>query len=420
MSMTIAEKILARASGKEEVTPGEFITAKIDLAMTHIATAAVAAAYMGFPKRFKKVWDPEKIVMLEDHYVPAPNVQWATIHTMIRKFAKDYGIKYFYDVKAGICHQVLPERGHVRPGMLIVGTDSHTTTYGAFNAASAGIGNTDMTVVFSKGELWFQVPQSIGFNIEGKLEDRLMSKDIILYIAGKYGADVATYKSIEYTGKVMDDMTMASRMTMSNMGLEIGGKFAFGPPDNKITDFLKGRTNEPLNLVFPDEDAKYETVYDIDVTDMEPQVACPHTVDNVKPISEIEGTKVDQAFIGSCTNGRLEDLRIAAEILDGKKIHKDCRMIVIPASWEVYKDAMKEGILEKLIDAEAMICNCSCGPCFGAHMGLLAPKENCISSSNRNFRGRMGSDASGIYLASPATVAASAINGVITDPRKVE
>ena len=418
--MTIAEKILARAAGKEEVTPGEYLIAKIDLLMAHIAAARIVARFMGFPAKVRKVFDREKVVVLEDHFVPAPTVFAANAQKMIREWAFKQDLKYFYDIKAGICHQILPEKGHVRPGMLIVGTDSHTTTYGAYNAASTGIGDTDGTVAAALGELWFKVPETIRFVLDGKLPKYVMSKDIILKIAGDYKADVATYKSIEFIGKTADDMSISSRATLSNFSMELGAKFAFTPPDNKIIDFLKGRTEPPVtsnDLVLPDDNAKIEKTYDLDVSALEPQVACPHTIDNVKPVSELGDVVVHQAFVGSCTNGRLEDLKIAAEILKGRTVNKKTRLLIIPATQEIYKDAIKEGVIETLIDAEAIICNPNCGPCFGAHMGMLAPKENCISASNRNFKGRMGSESAGIYLASPAVVAASAITGVITDPR---
>jgi 3-isopropylmalate/(R)-2-methylmalate dehydratase large subunit len=419
MGQTIAEKIL-EAHCDEEVAPGKFVNARIDLAMGHIALARVAANFMGFPKEKRKVWDPSKIVVLEDHYSPPPTERWAMIHRMIRNFCREQEIKNFYDIKAGICHQVLPEKGHILPGMLVVGTDSHTTTYGALNAAGTGIGYTEMTWVLVKGELWFRVPETIKFEVEGELQPMVSSKDLILYIAGKFGADVARYKAVEYDGECIEKMSLASRMVISNMSLEIGAKFAFTQPDGKIHEFLKGRTDKEVQLVLPDEDAKYEKIYEVDASGIEPQVACPHTVDNVRPVVEVEGKEIHQAFLGSCTNGRLEDLKVAADILDGKKVHPDCRMIVIPASWEVYKEALHQGYIEMLIDAEAIICNSNCGPCFGSHMGMLSSGERCISSGNRNFRGRMGSERAEIYLASPATVAASALNGKITDPRRVE
>jgi 3-isopropylmalate/(R)-2-methylmalate dehydratase large subunit len=416
---TIAEKILAAHSLSDiDISPGNIINAKIDLILSHFGTARVVLDYGRIrPSKLRKIFDPSKIVVILDHYAPAPNEKMASAHDLIRKFVKKQEIENFYDIREGICHQVLPEKGHVRPGMLIVGGDSHTTTYGAFNAASCGIGNTDLFHAFVKGELWFKVPPTIQFNITGKLPNNTMSKDIILKIAGDYSAEVARYKAIEFSGETMENLSIASRMTMSNFSLELGAKFAFGVPDQKVVDWLKNRTHEPFELVKPDADAVYEVQYEMNVDELEPQIACPHTVDNVQPISKVGHIKIHQAFIGSCTNGRLEDLEIAAKILEGKKIHEDVRMIVTPASQEIWLKAAKSGIAETLINAGAIITNPNCGACFGGHQGLLASGERCISSSNRNFKGRMGSPAAEIYLASPATVAASAIKGELTDPR---
>ncbi|NHI94628.1 MAG: 3-isopropylmalate dehydratase large subunit [Candidatus Lokiarchaeota archaeon] len=420
---TIAEKILGAHAlpSKKDVKPGDFINAKIDLIMSHIGTAKVALDFGKIrPAKSRKVFDPNKIAVIFDHYVPAPSEKWAFAHDVIRKFVKKQGIKNFFDVKAGICHQVLPEKGLVRPGMLVVGGDSHTTTYGALNCASCGLGNTDLFYAYVKGELWFRVPESIKFNINGKLPHNVMSKDIIIKIAGDHTAEVATYKSIEFVGKAMEDLSIASRITMSNFALELGAKFAFGVPDQKVVDWVKQRSSEPFELVKPDADAVYQETYDYEVSDLEPHVSYPHTIDNVKTITEAvaDNVTINQAFLGSCTNGRFEDLEIAAKIVEGKKIHEDVRMIVTPASQEVWLQAAKSGVSEILINAGAIICNPNCGACFGAHQGMLASGERCISSSNRNFQGRMGSEGAEVYLASPATVAASAIKGVIADPRE--
>jgi len=416
---TIAEKILASHSlSDSDIIPGTIINAKIDLILSHFGTARVVLDYRKIkPSKLRKVFDPSKIVVILDHYSPAPSERIAAVHDIIRKFVKSQGIKFFYDIKEGICHQVLPEKGHVRPGMLIIGGDSHTTTHGAFNAAACGIGNTDLFHAFVTGQMWFKVPETIKFNIQGNLPYNTTSKDIIIKIAGDYSAEVARYKAIEFSGKTMEDLSIASRMTMSNFSLELGAKFAFGVPDQKVVDWVQERTTEPFNLIKPDLDAVYEKAFNLNIDDLEPQVSCPHTVDNVKPISEVIGTKINQAFLGSCTNGRYEDLEIAAKILDGKKIHKDVRLIVTPASQEVWLKVAKSGVAETLINAGAIITNPNCGACFGGHQGLLAPGERCISSSNRNFKGRMGSLAAELYLGSPATVAASAIQGEITDPR---
>lgn len=416
---TIAEKILsAHSLSGNDVEPGDIINAKIDLIMSHFGTAKVSLDFNKIrPSKKRKVFDPDKIVILFDHYNPAPTERWATVHQMIRKFVKEQGIGSFYDIKEGICHQVLPEKGHIKPGMLIVGGDSHTTTYGAFNAAGCGVGNTDLFYAYVKGELWFKVPHTIKFNISGKLPYNVMSKDIIIKLAGDNTAEVASYKSIEFSGETMEELSIASRMTMSNFALELGAKFAFGVPDQKVIDWVKKRTTSPLKLVKPDTDAIYEKVYEREVNDLEPQISCPHTIDNVKPVSDVIGIKINQAFLGSCTNGRYEDLEVAASILNGKKIHKDVRMIVTPASKEIWLKTAKSGIFETLINAGAVITNPSCGACFGGQGGILAPGEICISSSNRNFQGRMGSNNSEVYLGSPATVAASALKGEITDPR---
>jgi 3-isopropylmalate/(R)-2-methylmalate dehydratase large subunit len=415
--MTLAEKILARASGNKEVAAGDYVTAKIDVAMAHEGAAWVIDELM--KAGIDRVWDPERIVILFDHWAPAPTELTAEMHKKIREFVKRHKIKHFYDIKAGICHQVMPEMGHVRPGELVVGTDSHTTTYGAFGAGGTGIGTTDMAVVFATGELWFRVPESIKFRIKGTLPKYVTSKDVILKIAGDYGTEVAQYKSVEFEGPTISNMSIASRMTLSNMAMEIGAKFALIAPDDKTISYVKSRTTKPFTPLYPDPDAIYEKMYELDVSDLEPQVAFPHSVGNVKPISKAEGIKIDQAFLGSCTNGRLEDLVAAAEVLKDRKVHPDVRMIVIPASREVYLEALRAGIIETLLKAGAVVCNPTCGPCMGTHLGLLAEGERCISSSNRNFKGRMGSSKAEIYLASPYVVAASAVKGEITDPRKL-
>ena len=415
MGMTITEKILARASGKKVVRPGEIVEADISVAMT--TDISGTATLLTFRELKIPVWDKEKVVMIVDHCAPPSNLLHAGFVAENIKFAEDFGIPHFHNMQ-GVCHQILPEEGYVKPGMVIVGVDSHTTTYGAFGAAGTGIGTTDMAYVFATGRLWFKVPETIQICLAGKLPARVMSKDILLYIAGKYSAEVAQYKAVEFVGPLAEEMSIASRMTMSNMAVEIGAKFGFFVPDQKVSDFLKGRTQKPFSLITPDADAHYESVYRIDVSSLEPQIAFPFSVDNVRPISAAGEIKIQQAFIGSCTNGRLEDLHAAAGILEGKKVHPDVRLLVIPASWEIYLQAMKDKTLETLIRAGAVIGNASCAACFGAHMGLLGSEENCIAAINRNFKGRMGSPKAQVFLASPATVAASALEGKITDPRK--
>jgi len=416
--MNIIEKILANASGKRIVSPGEIVEANIDVAMTHDLTGPLAI------KSFreigaKKVWDSNKVVIILDHLVPASSVISAGLHKTVRNFAEEQHIKNFYDVgRGGVCHQVMPEKGHVRPGEVIVGSDSHTCTYGAFGAFATGIGSTEMAAVFATGKLWFRVPEVIKVDVTGKFQKLVSAKDLTLNIIGKIGADGAIYKGLEFGGSTILDMTIDGRMVLSNMAVEMGAKAGLIEPDNKTIDYVKSRTDKPFKAVKSDPDSIYEKIVDVDASKLEPQVAVPHSVDNVKPVSDVEDVKVDQAFIGSCTNGRLEDLRVAAQILRGKKTFKGIRLIVIPASQEIYLNAINEGLIKTFMDAGATIGNPNCGPCLGGHMGILAEGETCISTSNRNFIGRMGSTKSFVYLASPATVAASALTGKITDPRK--
>jgi len=332
---------------------------------------------------------------------------------------KALDLPYYYGEAAGVGHQVMMEKGHVRPGDLIVGADSHTCTYGALGAAGTGIGTTEMAYVLASGELWFLVPPTIAMVLKGRLPQWVSSKDLILFIAGKYGTEVAQYKSIEFLGDGAEGLSVESRMTVSNMAVEIGAKFGFFNADEKTLAYLEGRVIGQAAPLSADPGAQYEGGYEIDLGDLEPQVACPHSVGNVKHVSEIEGRPVHQALLGSCTNGRYEDLKTAAAILNGKKVNPATRLFVYPASREVLLKAMAEGVLRTLTEAGAILCNPSCGPCFGGHAGLLAAGETCISSTNRNFKGRMGSAEAEVYLASPATVAASALKGAIADPRSV-
>jgi 3-isopropylmalate/(R)-2-methylmalate dehydratase large subunit len=417
MGATIAQKILAKSSGKKFVSPGEYVMTNLDLAMVHDSMGPVCDIF--FRAGMEKVWAPEKIVCILDHWNPPPTVREAETYKFIRSAVDRLGIKNFYGQNAGVCHQVLIEKGHVLPGMLIAGADSHTISYGAIGAAAAGIGHSEMAYVFTTGKLWFKVPQTIKFVIEGTLPRKVCSKDVILNLAGKYSVEAAQYRAIEFTGTACAEMSIASRITMCNMAAEIGAKFAFFEVDDRTIEYLKKRTNEPLSTVTADDDADYETIYCEDVSGLEPQVAFPFSVDNVRPISKVGDIKIHQAVLGSCTNGRIEDLRIASDIMSGRKIHPSVRMIVIPASWEVYGAAIQEGIITRLIESGAIVCNAGCGPCMGGHMGLLASGEACIASTNRNFKGRMGSPDSEVYLASPATVTASAIVGKITDPREL-
>ncbi len=418
MNYTLAEKILLEHSNLKEISPGQFIDCDIDLIMVHEQLGG------RIHREYEKlgidyVWDPNKIFFILDHWVPAPTISAAEMHQDCRKFAEKYKFIHNIGMDKGICHQVLPEMGFARPGMLIVGSDSHTTTYGVFNCLSTGIGATDVSVVFATGKLWFKVPESFKINLSGKLNKGVMSKDFILKLIGDMSTKGAIYKSLEFHGDGAKSLSIDGRMTISNMVVEAGAKFGIFLPDEKVTDWLHKRTNETFQFVYPDDDALYEKTFDYNLSDITPVVAKPSTPDNLAYIEEVEGIEFDQAFIGSCTNGRMEDLRIAARILKGKKINSKIRLIIIPASKEIYKEALHEGLIEIFINAGAIFGHSTCGPCIGGHMGVLGSDEICISSSNRNFVGRMGSPSSQIYLASPATIAASAIRGKITDPREV-
>lgn len=419
MSMTMAEKILAKASGKTEVEAGEIVMANIDVAMTHDLTGPLSVE--SFEKiGVLKVWDPEKIVIVFDHQVPADSLDAAENHIIMRKFVKQQGISNFYDVREGVCHQVLPEKGHIVPGEVVVGTDSHTCTHGALGAFSTGIGSTDMSMVFATGKLWFKVPETIKFDIEGTLKENVYAKDVILNIIGQVGADGATYKACQFDGETVAQMSVSDRMVLCNMAIEMGGKTGLVEPDQKALNYVNARSNKSYEVFKGDSDAASLEIMDIDVSDLEPQIACPHNVDNVKGISDVAGTHIDQVFLGSCTNGRIEDLRDAAKILKGNKVSDSIRMLVIPASREVYTEALNEGLMNTFVDAGALVCNPCCGPCLGGHVGLLGPGEVSLSTSNRNFKGRQGSPEAEVYLSSAAVAAASAITGKIEDPREVK
>lgn len=420
--MTIAEKIFSRASGKE-VEAGEFVLANIDVAMTHDITGPLAVD--GFyeimrDKAEKQVWDPEKVVIIFDHQVPADSLNAAANHIKLRKFASEQGIKN-YDIYEGVCHQVLPEKGHVHPGDLIVGSDSHTCAYGSLGAFSTGVGSTDMAAVLASGKLWFRVPQTLRFEISGKLQDRVYSKDLILYLIGDVSAEGARYMAAEYAGPTVQSLGIPERMTMSNMAIEMGGKAGIIEPDavteNYLRERIPGFTLDPCWK--SDGDASYYEVRQYDVSDLEPQVACPHNVDNVKPVSEVEGTKVDQVFVGSCTNGRFEDIEILAQLMGDEPVAPGVRLLVIPASRTEYMRALNAGYVEQLMNAGALVESACCGPCMGGSFGLLGDGEVGLATSNRNFRGREGSPESFVYLGSPATAAAAALYGEITDPRKI-
>ncbi len=414
MGMTMAEKVLARASARGTVAAGDYVTARIDRVMCHEAFTLCALSLLKLG--VSRVFDPERVIVILDHYFPAPSEQMARGHALARQFVQQFGIRHFLG-HAGICHQVLTEQGFIRPGDLVLGTDSHSTTYGAVGAAGAGIGLTEMAYVLATGELWLQVPPTIRFALEGEPSPGIMSKDLMLYLAGKFGTEVAQYRSIEYAGPVAERLSVASRMTMANMGVELGAKFAFFAADEVTRAYLseRGVTTAPFG---PDADAVYEATHRVDVGNLEPQVACPHNPGNVKPVREVAGLRVHQAFLGSCTNARLEDFAVAAAILRGRKVHPDTRLLVTPASQRVYLEATRAGYTETLLAAGAAITASGCGACPGGHNGVVAADEVCLSTTNRNFRGRMGSQDAQVYLGSPATVAAAAVAGRIVDPRE--
>ncbi len=414
---TFAQKVLAQASGEPAVEPGQIVNARIDLAMSHENAALVLRSFREIGA--SQVWDRDKMVILFDHRIPANTTKAAENHKTVREFVRAEGLPHFYDMREGICHQVLPEKGHVRPGMLIVGSDSHTTSYGALGAFSTGIGATEMASVWATGELWLKVPRTIRIHFEGDLLPGVMSKDVILNVIGQLGADGADYRCVEYIGPTVDAMSVASRLVLCNMAVEMGAKAGVCFPDHKVQRYLAGRTTKAYVPVVSDADAPVERTLELDVSKLGPQVACPHQVDNVRPVEEVEGLPIDQALIGSCTNGRMEDLIAAASLLSGQTVADGVRLIIVPASREVYLEAMERGILASFVRAGALVLNPGCGPCLGAHQGLLAPGERAITTTNRNFRGRMGSPEAEIYLASPLTVAASAIKGVVTDPRRL-
>jgi 3-isopropylmalate/(R)-2-methylmalate dehydratase large subunit len=368
----------------------------------------------------KKVFDPKKIVVTPDHFVPNKDIKSAELAKRLREWANRNKIENYYEIGChGVCHAILPEQGHVVPGELIIGADSHTCTHGALGSFSTGVGSTDLAAALATGKLWFKVPETIKFILTGKLPKGVYSKDIILFIIKQIGVDGALYKAMEFTGPAIDDLSVEARMTITNMAIEAGGKSGIIEPDQKAIDYVKSRTKKKFEVVKSDEDAHYDEVREYMVDKLEPVVAFPHLPSNGKFISEIKkDIKVDQAWLGSCTNGRIEDLRIAASIMKGKKIAKGTRMIVVPATTEIWKQANKEGLLDIFMDFGATVSTPTCGACLGGHMGILAEGEKCISSTNRNFVGRMGHPKSEVYLASPATVAASAIEGKIADPRK--
>ncbi len=416
--MTFAQKVLAIKSGNKRVENGEIVTVRPDHLLTHDNTSAIIGK-IGKELEAFGLADPELPVIVLDHVIPASAEAIAAGHRNVRLFVEKYGIRHFYDIGEGICHQLMFEKGLALPGSLILGSDSHTCSYGAVGAFSTGIDRTEAAALFLTGETWLRVPQTIRIVLSGRMKAPVSAKDLALRIIGDMGADGANYLAVEYHGDTAG-LSMSGRFTVANMGIEMGAKIAVFPVDRKTAAFFRGAgiEKEKLEPVWADKNAEYSGERTIALDDLVPVVACPHSVDNVKPVEEAEGKPVHQFFIGTCTNGRLDDLRTAAQILAGKKVADGCRLLVLPASRSVLLEALQKGIIDTLIRAGGVLLPPGCGPCLGAHQGVLAPQEVCLSTSNRNFRGRMGTKDAEIYLASPETVAVSAIYGKITDPRR--
>ncbi len=416
MGKTFSEKILAAKCGRSEVTAGEIVTPEPDVILSHDNTAAIAKTFRKMGA--SRVRYPERVAIILDHCVPAASEQYAQNHKEVREFVAEQGIANFDDVASGICHQVLPERGHVVPGSLVLGSDSHTTSHGAFGALAAGIGRTECASVWATGKLWLRVPETMKFTVDGEFSPTASPKDLALRIIGDIGADGGLYRAMEFTGPAIAKSDVSHRLTLCNLAAEAGAKNGYVAADETTRQWLAGRVDGDWEPVASDPDAGYAVEYAYDLAAMDPVVACPHNVDNVKAAGAVGEVKVDQVLLGTCTNGRLDDIEIAAGILAGRRIAEGTRMLVFPASREVYLAAMKSGDLATLSEAGAVIMNPGCGPCLGAHAGCLAPGEVCLSTANRNFKGRMGCKEADIYLGSPATIAASAVTGRITDPRE--
>ena len=418
MAMTITEKILAKAAGRDTVRPGELIDAKIDIVMCHDVTTPPALSMLA-EKGIDKVFDREKIVVTPDHFQPAKDIKSAELHKRLDDWAKRRNIKYYYKIgRAGVCHALLPEQGHIRPGEVIVGGDSHTCTYGAFAAFSTGTGSTDLAAAIATGQLWFKVPESMKFVLNGSLNPGVYSKDVILAVIARIGTDGALYRAMEFVGPALDYMSAEARMTITNMAIEAGAKNGIIGFDRITKQYLDEHLTDKKDYTIfeSDPDADYVSVEEFDCSKLEPLVALPHLPSGGVPVTDCADIPMDQAYIGSCTNGRIEDMRIAAQIIKGKKVA--IRTLIVPATPTIWKQAKDEGLFDTFYDAGCVIAAPTCGACLGGFMGILAAGEKCVSTTNRNFVGRMGSPKSEVYLASPATAAASAIEGKLTDPRK--
>jgi 3-isopropylmalate/(R)-2-methylmalate dehydratase large subunit len=418
MGQTFAEKVLANKAGLKHTEPGQIVEIQPDVALSHDNTAPIFGIFQRMGGT--RVFDPEVHAIFLDHAAPAPTTKHAENHRIIREFVRDQRIPHFFDVGRGICHQVLVEEGLALPGEIVLGSDSHTPHAGVMGAFGVGIGRSEMASVWALGRLWLRVPESMKVSVHGELPQGVTSKDLALRVIGELSASGALYMSVEWHGDGIEALSLTQRAVLPNMMAEMGAKNSFVPPDKKTLDYLRKRAKRAFTPIHPDPDATYTNHIEYEAADVEPMIACPHTVDNVKPLSEVAGTHVDQAFIGTCTNGRLEDLAAAAEVLNGKKIAPYTRLIVIPASSEVLLDAMRAGYIETFLQAGAIVESPGCGPCMGNHMGVPAVGEVSISSANRNFRGRMGTKESEIYLANPAVVAASAVAGEITHPKDLD
>lgn len=415
MGKTIIEKIFSNHSNND-VYAGELVIAKIDFVFAQDGTAPLTIKAFEEMQR-NSVFNPEKVVFVIDHSVPSPIEGISKLHKLMHTFSKKMGFKIF-DIGEGVCHQLIPEQGYVVPGDLVVGADSHTCTYGAINAFSTGMGSTDIAAAIVTGKLWFKVPETIKIVLNGKLPKGVYAKDIILYLIGQMNSDGATYKAVEFTGDIIKSLSIEARFTICNMAIEMGAKAGIMEPDDKCLNWVREHSTKQPMPIFGDTDAKYEKILNFDLSNLEPQISKFHTVDNVFSVSKMLGTKIHQAFLGTCTNGRLEDLRIVAKILKNRKKHKDVKFIIAPASKKIYLDAIKEGILQELIEAGGVVVAPGCGCCVGTHNGIPADNENVLSTANRNFKGRMGNKNAFIYLSSPATIAASVIKGEIADPRE--
>lgn len=439
MGKTFAEKALARAAGLAETVAGQVVDARPDIVLSHDNTAAIYKIFKSIGVEHVAI--PEKLAITLDHAVPAPTALHARNHAEVREFVKKYGVKHFFEAGRGICHQVHSEEAIVLPGQLILGSDSHTPHFGWLGAFGAGVGRTEVAVLWATGELWLRVPETLQFTLTGALGKGITTKDLCLHLIGQFGADGGLYMSIEFTGPALNTFSLESRMVIPNMMAEFGAKNAYLPPDDLVFQYLAERkarrahsteraenlqsaitnlkSEMQANALYPDANVTYAARHTIDCSTIELTVSCPHSVDATQPLTAVRGTKIHQAFIGTCTNGRLEDIAQAAEVMKGQRVAAGARLLIVPASSEVYLEAMRLGYVQTLSEAGAMFGTPGCGPCMGNHMGVLAPGEVCVSSANRNFKGRMGQPAAEIYLASPAVVAASAVTGVITDPREL-